>query len=60
MAKVFATEAAQWICSKAMHLTGAIGYTRDLPLEKYLRDAKALTVIEGPSEIQRLVITQEL
>jgi alkylation response protein AidB-like acyl-CoA dehydrogenase len=60
MAKVFSTEAAQWICSKAMHLMGAIGYSRDLLVEKYLRDARALTVIEGPSEIQRHIIAEEL
>jgi alkylation response protein AidB-like acyl-CoA dehydrogenase len=60
MAKLFATEATQWICSKAMHLMGAIGYSRDLPVEKYLRDSKALTIIEGTSEIQRHIISEEL
>jgi acyl-CoA dehydrogenase len=60
MAKLFATEAAVKICSQAMHLMGAVGYTRDLPVEKYLRDAKALTVLEGTSEVQRHIISEEL
>jgi len=60
MAKLFASEACVEICSKAMHLAGAAGYSRDLPLEKYLRDAKSLTIIEGTSEIQRHVISEEL
>jgi alkylation response protein AidB-like acyl-CoA dehydrogenase len=60
MAKLFATESAVQICSKAMHFMGAVGYSRDLPVEKYFRDAKAMTVIEGPSEIQRHIIADEL
>ena len=43
-----------------MHLMGAAGYTRDLPVEKYFRDAKAMTILEGTSEIQRRIIAQEL
>lgn len=60
MAKLFASESAVEICSKAMHLMGAVGYSRDLPLEKYFRDAKALTVLEGTSEIQRHIIADQL
>jgi alkylation response protein AidB-like acyl-CoA dehydrogenase len=39
---------------------GAAGYSRDLPLEKHYRDAKAMTVLEGASEIQRHIIAGEL
>ena len=60
MAKLFSSESAVEICSKAMHLMGAAGYTRDLPVEKYFRDAKAMTILEGTSEIQRRIIAQEL
>ena len=60
MAKLFASEMGEAVCSKAMHRTGAIGYTRDLLLEKYLRDAKAMTIIEVPSEIQRRIIAEDL
>jgi acyl-CoA dehydrogenase len=60
MAKLFASETAVEVCSKAMHLMGAAGYTRDLPVEKYFRDAKALTVLEGTSEVQRHIISGQL
>ena len=60
MAKLFSSEAAVDICSKAMHLMGAAGYTHDFPAEKYFRDAKAMTILEGTSEIQRRIIAQEL
>jgi alkylation response protein AidB-like acyl-CoA dehydrogenase len=60
MAKLFASETAERVTSQAMHLLGAAGYSRDLPLEKYYRDAKAQTVLEGASEIQRHIIAGEL
>jgi alkylation response protein AidB-like acyl-CoA dehydrogenase len=60
MAKLFASETAEWVCSRAMHFLGAYGYSRDVMLEKYLRDAKALTIIEGTSEIQRHTLAAEL
>ena len=60
MAKVFATEMAERVCSQAMHLLGASGYSREMLVEKYLRDAKALLVLEGTSEIQRHTIAAEL
>ena len=41
-------------------LVGAAGYSRDLPLEKYYRDAKAMTILEDASEIQRHIIAGEL
>jgi len=60
MAKLFASETAQRITSQAMHLVGAAGYSRDLPFEKYYRDARAMTILEGASEIQRHIIAGEL
>ena len=60
MAKVFATEMAESVCSKAMHLLGSYGYSREMLVEKYLRDAKALPILEGTSEIQRHIISAEL
>lgn len=56
MAKVLATETAERVCSRAMQIHGAPGYTRDYPLEKYLRDAKALPIYEGTNQIQRIII----
>jgi len=60
MAKLFASETAGRVTSQAIHLVGAAGYSRDMPLEKYYRDAKAMTILEGASEIQRHIIAGEL
>jgi hypothetical protein len=60
MAKLFASEAAQRICNRAMQVHGGYGYTREFPVERYLRDVRVTTIYEGTSEIQRLVIAREL
>jgi alkylation response protein AidB-like acyl-CoA dehydrogenase len=60
MAKLFAAEAASRICNRALQIHGGYGYSRDLPLERYLRDVKLCEIAEGTSEIQRLVITRQL
>lgn len=60
MAKLFAAEAASRICNHALQIHGGYGYSRDLPLERYLRDVKLCEIAEGTSEIQRLVITRQL
>jgi alkylation response protein AidB-like acyl-CoA dehydrogenase len=60
MSKVNATETAERVCSKAMELLGAIGYSKDLPLEKLLRDAKAMSIYEGANLIQRIIISSAL
>ena len=60
MAKLFASEAAQRICNRAMHVHGGYGYTREFPVERYLRDVRVTTIYEGTSEIQRLVIARDL
>jgi alkylation response protein AidB-like acyl-CoA dehydrogenase len=60
MCKVFASEMAEKVCSEAIQILGGNGYTRDWPLEKYLRDAKALQIYEGTSQIQRLIISSML
>jgi len=60
MAKLFASETAEWVCSRAVGFLGAYGYSRDAMVEKYLRDAKALTIVEGTSEIQHYTIAAEL
>lgn len=56
MSKVYATEMAERVCSRAMEIHGAIGYSKDLPIEKYLRDAKAMSIFEGANLIQRIII----
>ncbi len=60
MAKVFATETAVWVCERAIQIHGGIGLSKLLPLERYLRDAKILDIIEGTSEVQRWIISREV
>ncbi len=55
-AKLFASEAAMWITTKAIQVLGGNGYTKEYPVERYFRDAKICEIYEGTSEIQRLVI----
>jgi alkylation response protein AidB-like acyl-CoA dehydrogenase len=58
MAKVFATEAANRICNKAVQLHGGYGYTREFAAERHLRDVRVTTIYEGTSEVQRTVIAR--
>jgi len=60
MAKLFASEIAVRFCEEAIQIFGGYGYTKDYPVEKFWRDSKLLTIGEGTSEIQRLVIAREL
>ncbi|AKU90961.1 acyl-CoA dehydrogenase family protein [Vulgatibacter incomptus] len=60
MAKLFASEAASRACNKALQIHGGYGYTKEFPVERYLRDAKLCEIGEGTSEIQRIVISREL
>ncbi len=56
MAKVFASETAMWVTTKAIQIHGGMGYSKELPIERYFRDAKVTEIYEGTSEIQRIVI----
>jgi len=60
MAKLFAASTAVEAARKALQIYGGYGYMTDLPLERYYRDAKITEIYEGTSEIQRLVISNEL
>ncbi|HWQ28086.1 MAG TPA: acyl-CoA dehydrogenase family protein [Dehalococcoidia bacterium] len=60
MAKVFATEMAQKVISDAIQILGAQGYMMDHPLERHYRDARQLMIVEGTSQIQRLVIARAM
>jgi alkylation response protein AidB-like acyl-CoA dehydrogenase len=60
MAKYYATEAAVRVCSKAIQVHGAIGLSRDLPVEGYFRDARMLTIPDGTSQIQKLIIARNI
>jgi alkylation response protein AidB-like acyl-CoA dehydrogenase len=60
MAKLFAGETAVEVALEAIQIHGGYGYTRDYPVERYLRDSKLGTIGEGTSEVQRLIIAREL
>jgi alkylation response protein AidB-like acyl-CoA dehydrogenase len=60
MAKLFASEAAFEIATEAMRIHGGYGYTTELPIERYYRDAPLMIIGEGTNEIQRLVIARGL
>jgi alkylation response protein AidB-like acyl-CoA dehydrogenase len=59
-AKLFASEAAMRACNKAVQIHGGYGYTREFPVERYLRDAKLCEIGEGTSEVQRTIIAREI
>ncbi len=58
MAKLFASETASYCASEAVQIHGGMGYSKELPVERYYRDAKITEIYEGTSEIQRIVIAR--
>ncbi|UWP91873.1 acyl-CoA dehydrogenase family protein [Aliiroseovarius crassostreae] len=60
MAKLFATEMAEEVCSAAIQTFGGYGYLRDYPVERIYRDVRVSQIYEGTSDIQRLVISRDL
>lgn len=60
MAKLFATEIAERVCRNAIQIHGGYGYSREYPVERIYRDARLMTIGEGTSEIQRLVIARHV
>jgi alkylation response protein AidB-like acyl-CoA dehydrogenase len=60
MAKLFATEMAERVCRNAIQIYGGYGYSRQYPVERIYRDARLMTIGEGTSEIQRIVIARSL
>ncbi len=60
MAKLFASETAMFCTHQAVQIHGGMGYSKELPVERYFRDAKITEIYEGTSEIQRLVIARQV
>ncbi|MBT8437911.1 MAG: acyl-CoA dehydrogenase family protein [Gammaproteobacteria bacterium] len=60
MAKLFASEVAEKICSDAIQVLGGYGYLRDYPVERIARDVRVAQIYEGTSDIQRIVIAREI
>lgn len=60
VAKLFASEAATRACLNAIQIHGGYGYTKEVPVERYMRDAKLCEIGEGSSQIQRIIIARHL
>ena len=60
VAKLVASDAAMEVTTDAVQVLGGYGYTRDFPLERYMREAKIMQIFEGTNQIQRLVISRQL
>ncbi|MCF2529144.1 acyl-CoA dehydrogenase family protein [Yinghuangia soli] len=60
MAKLFCTDAAMRVTTDAVQVFGGYGYTTDFPVERYMREAKVLQIVEGTNQIQRMVIGRHL
>ncbi|GGQ68896.1 acyl-CoA dehydrogenase family protein [Kitasatospora griseola] len=59
VAKLIATDAAMKVTTDAVQVLGGYGYTRDFPVERYMREAKIMQIFEGTNQIQRLVISRQ-
>ena len=60
MAKLFATDMAMRVTTDAVQVLGGAGYTKEFPVERYMREAKVMQIFEGTNQIQRLIIGRAL
>ena len=60
MAKCFASDVAMQVTTDAVQLLGGYGYTKDFPVERFMRDAKITQIYEGTNQMQRVVIAKRL
>jgi butyryl-CoA dehydrogenase len=60
MAKLYASETASWVTDLAIQIHGGYGYIKDYPVERYYRDARITRIYEGTSEVQRMVIADQI
>jgi len=60
MAKLYASETASWVTDLAIQIHGGYGYIKDYPVERYYRDARITRIYEGTSEVQRMVIAEQI
>ena len=60
MAKLFSSEMATRACMDAIQIHGGNGYTKEFPVERYMRDAKLCEIGEGSSQVQRVIIAKKL
>ena len=59
-AKLYASEMAEFVCSKAIQIHGGYGFLEDYPVERHYRDARITQIYEGTSEVQRMLIARSL
>ena len=60
MAKLFASEMAERVCSAAIQVHGGSGYVNDFPVERIYRDVRVCQIYEGTSDVQKIIITRAL
>jgi alkylation response protein AidB-like acyl-CoA dehydrogenase len=60
MAKLFATDMAMKVTTDAVQILGGSGYTQEFPVERYMREAKVLQIVEGTNQIQRMIIGRSI
>ena len=60
MAKCVATDASIKVATDAVQVLGGYGYTREYPVERYMRDAKVMQIVEGTNQVQRAVISRHI
>ena len=60
MAKLYASEVANWVVNEAVQIHGGYGYMKEYAVERYFRDARVTEIYEGTSEVQRIVISKDL
>jgi len=59
-AKLKSTDTAMKVTTDAVQILGGVGYTREYPVERFMRDAKVLQIVEGTNQVQRVVIARQL
>jgi len=60
MAKLFASDMAERVCSDTIQIHGGYGYVNDLPVERIYRDVRVCQIYEGTSDVQRMIISRAL
>ncbi|EQC52793.1 acyl-CoA dehydrogenase family protein [Bacteriovorax sp. DB6_IX] len=60
MAKMKSTDTAMKVTTDAVQILGGVGYTKEYPVERFMRDAKVLQIVEGTNQIQKVVIARQL
>lgn len=60
MAKLFASEIAERVCSEAIQVLGGYGVVRDFPVERFYRDVRVCQIYEGTSDIQKIIIARAI